>query len=337
MTVVSPKVSILMPVRNEAVYLQAALDSIVCQTLPDWELIVVDDGSTDYTPDILARAAGNDQRIRVITRPGDGLVAALNKGLTHCTAPLLARMDGDDVSHPRRLERQVVFLENNLAIGLVACNFRHFPRKNLKQGMRSYESWQNGLSDHELIVQDCFVESPFVHPSIMMRRELIVRAGGYRDFDWPEDYDLWLRLVQMGVKFARLPETLFFWRDHPERATRVMHEYADTSFRSCKLHHLLSGYLADSKHVIIAGAAQEGRAWQRILVAAGIDVSAWIDVDKNRIGGTLHGAPVYGIDRLNSVDDKILVAIGVHGARKQFRTLAARTGLKEGLDFICVS
>ena len=331
------RISILMPVRNEAAYLPAALSSLARQTLRAWELVVVDDGSSDETPVILAAAARRDTRIRVIRRESGGLVAALNTGLAACRAPLLARMDGDDISHPRRLELQAAYLDAHADTGLVASNFRHFPRSTLKQGMLSYETWQNSLDCHDLIMRDRFIESPFVHPSIMARRDLIEDAGGYRDCGWAEDYDLWLRMAHAGTRFARLPLPLFFWRDHPGRATRTMSEYSADAFRACKLHYLRQDFLRDQRSVVIAGAGLEGRSWQRLLAGAGISVSSWVDVDPRKIGRDLHGAPVTGTDQLLAQRGRILVAIGVRGARDQFRELAIPMGLKEGLDFICIA
>src|SRR5512133_46300 len=333
---VTPRISIFMPVHNEAEYLAAALGSLQRQTFTEWELVAVDDGSSDATTSILATAAHGDSRIHIIRRSRGGLVATLNAGLSACRAPLVARMDGDDICHPRRLECQVAYMDCNPDVGLTACNFRHFPRTHLKQGMLAYESWQNGLESHDQILRDLFVESPFVHPSIVARRTLINSVGGYRDMGWPEDYDLWLRMADAGVRFARLPEVFFFWRDHPERATRCMNEYAVAAFRACKLHHLLTGYLKDTRNVVIAGAGLEGRAWQRLLTANGITVTAWVDVDKRKIGTILHGAAVTSTKQLRDHHDKILVAIGVRGAREQFRELVQPMGLKEGLDFICI-
>jgi glycosyltransferase involved in cell wall biosynthesis len=119
-----PRVSILMPARNEERHLPAALKSLYRQTLTEWELVVVDDGSSDGTPAILADAARHDRRVRAIRCAGNGLVAALNEGLAACCAPLVARMDGDDISHPRRLEILGAYLDNNPGIGVVACKFR---------------------------------------------------------------------------------------------------------------------------------------------------------------------------------------------------------------------
>lgn len=332
-----PRVSILMPVRNEARYLPAALDSLFRQTLTDWELVVVDDRSIDATPAILEAFALRDPRICAMRCEGGGLVAALNEGLAACRAPLIARMDGDDICHPRRLEIQADLLDAEEETGLTACAFRHFPRAALKQGMLAYEAWQNGLHDHETIMRDLFVESPFVHPSVMTRREILSGLGGYRDCGWPEDYDLWLRMATAGVRFTRLAGTLFFWRDHPERATRTMDEYTSNAFRACKLHHLVRGFLAGRRSVIMAGAGLEGRAWQRLLAAEGIGVSCWLDVDPRKIGRQLHGAPVIHPRQLRLSGEKMLVAIGVRGAREEFRRLAHPLGLREGLDFICIA
>jgi glycosyltransferase involved in cell wall biosynthesis len=333
-----PTISILMPVRNEKRYLQAALDSLYRQTFTGWELIAVDDGSNDRTEAILAEAARRDSRVRVIRREGGGgLVAALNAGMEVCRAPLLARLDGDDICHPRRLELQADYLDAHPDAGLVACNFRHFPRTGLKQGMIDYESWQNSLTEHSLIIRDLFVESPFVHPGIMTRRTILKDLGGYHDNSWPEDYDLWLRMAAAGVHFARLPQTLLFWRDHPERATRTMHEYASHAFRACKCHHLLHGFLQNSRDVVIAGAGLEARAWQRLFSTTGVTVSTWLDVDPRKIGRILHNAPVISPDELHLNGRKMIVAIGVRGAREQFRSVAERRGWQEGMDFVCVA
>jgi len=332
-----PTVSILMPVRNEERYLQAALDSLYRQTLEDWELVAVDDGSGDLTPRILGCAAASDSRVKVLRREGGGLVAALNAGLELCRAPLLARMDGDDISHPRRLAEQVAYLETHPDTGLVACSFRHFPRTALKQGMKDYETWQNSLQDHDLISRDLFVESPFVHPGVMTRRGILERLGGYLDHGWAEDYDLWLRMAAADVHFARLPGRLFFWRDHRQRATRTMDEYSSDAFRSCKMHYLRQGFLKGCSEVVMAGAGIEARAWQRLLAANDISVCHWLDVDPRKIGRILHGAPVSRPEELVLSGRKMLAAIGVRGARQQFRALADQLGWQEGMDFVCVA
>ncbi|SNB47526.1 glycosyltransferase [Geobacter sp. DSM 9736] len=331
------RISILLPVRNEARFLPPALSSIFRQTFRDWELVAVDDGSTDETAEILHAAAREDTRVRLVAAPERGLVPALNAGLAFCTAPLVARMDGDDISHPRRLELQHAFMEQHPEVALVACNFRHFPRQNLRIGMLAYEKWQNSLSDHEEALRDLFVESPFVHPSVMFRKEAVLQVGGYRDMGWAEDYDLWQRLAAAGARFERLPQTLFFWRDRHERATRTMIEYSAEAFRACKLHHLQKGFLSGVDEVVLAGAGMEGRRWRAALAAAGIGVRCWVDVDPRKIGRVLHGSPVIPPDQIRADSGKMLVTIGTRGARDGIRAWAVAAGLREGYDFVCVT
>ena len=332
-----PAVSILLPVRNEERYLPAALASLRAQTVTDWELVAVDDGSTDRTPAILAAAAAGDTRIRVERSRQRGLVPALNQGLAACRAPLVARMDGDDIAHPRRLATQLAMFAADPGLGLVAAAFRHFPRRHLKIGMLAYEEWQNSLTTHGAIMADLFVESPFVHPGVMFRKELVVSLGGYRDPGWAEDYDLWLRLAAVGSRFARTTEPLLFWRDRPERATRTMAEYSADAFRRCKLHHLRNGFLAGVDGVVLAGAGKEGRAWQRLLTGAGIRVVKWVDVDPRKRGRELHGALIVAPEEVRPGAEKMLVTVGTRGARAGIRAWAEAAGFVDGRDFRCVT
>lgn len=333
----TPRVSILLPVRNEERFISAALSSLFRQSLADWELVAVDDGSTDATPLILAEAARRDPRVRVVPSPGRGLVPALNAGLAECRAPLVARMDGDDIAHPRRLELQEAALGADPSVGLVACGFRHFPRPRVRQGMLAYEAWQNALTTHEAIARDLFVESPFVHPSVMFRKGAVAAVGGYRDRGWAEDYDLWLRLAAAGTRFARLPQTLFFWRERPERATRNLPEYTAHAFRACKVHHLQNGFLRGVREVVLAGAGLEGRAWYRALAEAGVRVTRWVDVDPRKIGRNLHGAPVVPPAEVGPGMGKLLITVGTRGARDGVREWASRAGFREGEEFLCVT
>ena len=332
----SPLVSILMPVRNEERFLKSALASIRAQTFKQWELVVVDDGSTDATAGILEAFAA-DPRVKVLMNRQKGLVNALNYGFSECTAPFVARMDGDDVSHPERLKTQLDLFAANPDVGLVASSFRHFPRREIKVGMLAYEEWQNTLLSHDRIMADLFVESPFVHPGVMFRREILSALGGYRDMGWAEDYDLWLRMAHAGVRFARSEKPLLFWRDRPQRATRTMIEYTAEAFRRCKIHHLQKGFLLGEKEVILAGAGKEGRAWQRALAEVGIKVSLWVDVDPKKRGRILHGAEIVAAEDLKSIPGRMLVTVGTRGARAGIREWACRTGFRESTDFICVT
>ncbi|MDT8440301.1 MAG: glycosyltransferase [Desulfuromonadales bacterium] len=332
-----PRVSILLPVRDEERLLPAALKSLARQTMQDWELIAVDDGSSDGTATILARAARKDARIRVLQRPPAGLVAALNHGLAVCRAELVARMDADDICDPRRLELQVAQLEHEPTTTLLACRVRHFPRSAIRGGFLAYEAWQNSLLTHAEIVRDFYVESPFAHPSVVFRRRAVEAVGGYRDMGWAEDYDLWLRLKLAGARFARRPETLLYWRDRADRLSRTGDHCTLAAFRACKVHFLCRDYLAGTDRVTLWGAGKEGKAWRLALAGQGIAVERWIEIDRNKIGQTIHGAPVVDLQQLTAGQGKILITVGAKGARQQIREFAAARGLHEGDDFLCVT
>ena len=232
--------------------------------------------------------------------------------------------------------RQFDFLAANPDVGLVACGFRHFPRQNLRVGMRAYETWQNGLVTHDLILRDLFVESPFVHPSVMFRKKPVEQVGGYRECGWTEDYDLWLRLAAAGVRFDRLPKLLFFWRERPDRLTRCDPAYTAAAFRACKAHHLKLGFLSGSDDVALVGAGLEGRAWCRTLATVGIGISRWIDADPRKQGRMLHGAPVLPPDT-DELSGKLLVTIGTRGAREGIRAWLTERGLVEGVNVLFVT
>lgn len=333
----SPAISLLLPVRNEACHLPAALASLTRQTFNDWELIAVNDGSSDATPAILASAAAADPRIRVFNQPACGLVATLNFGLEHCTAQLVARMDGDDICHPQRLELQYAAMQQNPKLDLLSCRVRHFPRPQIKTGMLAYESWQNELLDHVQISRNLFVESPFAHPSVIYRKQKVTDIGGYRDLGWAEDYDLWLRMAETGSRFARLPQTLLYWRDRPERLTRTASNCSLNAFRRCKAHFLRKNLLADSNHIWLWGAGLEGKLWRKVLAEIDISVSGWIDVNPKKIGQQIHQAKVITPEQIPIKRPLILVCVGTKGARQLIRNYCDTAGLTEGQDYVCVT
>ena len=141
----------------------------------------MDDGSDDDSGALLDGWADRDPRFTVVHQPAEGLVAALNRGLEHCRAPLVARMDADDISHPRRLELQAARFAARPEVGVVSCLVRHFPSRGVATGFRLYEEWLNSLVTHDEIRRERFVESPVAHPSVMVRREVLTEIGGWRD------------------------------------------------------------------------------------------------------------------------------------------------------------
>ena len=334
----SPRVSVLLPVRDAAATLGECLDSLRRQTLADHEVIAVDDGSTDATPALLAAAARLDGRLRVVSTPARGLVPALQAALPLARAPLLARMDADDVAYPQRLERQARRLAEDPGTDVLGCRARLVGARAGNAGMRAYVEWLNGLVDHETIVRDLFVESPLAHPTVMMRAAALRALGGYREFDGPEDYDLWLRAHARRMRFAKDPAVLLDWRDGERRLTRRDPRYAAPAFRAVKLAALRDGPLRDGRPVVLWGAGPIGKAWARALADCGQRVAAFVEVHPRRIGQRLHGAPVLRLEEATSIAGALhLAAVGQPGERERIRAAAARLGLQDGRDLLAVA
>jgi glycosyltransferase involved in cell wall biosynthesis len=332
-----PLISILMPVYNAAGTLRAALQSVVAQSFKEWELVAVNDGSTDASLEILDEAARKDRRIRILTGAHVGHVEALRSAATLATGPLLARMDADDVMHPRRLLLQLTRLDSPPAVDVVATRVRVLGRTG--EGMRLYVDWQNRLLSHDDITVNLFVESPLAHPSVLMRRDKFERAGGYRDPGWAEDFDLWHRLRECGARFEKLPRTLLSWRDSDRRLTRTHPMYSEKAFYQAKLHYFKRHPLGRGP-VVVWGAGPIGRHWARDLLRAGIDVPYAIDIDPRKVGRTIAGGrvPVLSADEgLARRAGVILGAVGSRGARDTIRDRLARERLVEGRDYLFVA
>ena len=180
-----PPLSVLMPCYNVAATLHATLESLATQTFVDFEIVAVDDGSTDATVDLLETWANSEPRLRLMRCPHLGIIEALNAGLAECRAPLVARMDADDLAHPRRFELQLDYMQQNPDLGLVACLVKGFPEEDLREGFRNYIAWLNSLVADEEIKGERFVESPLAHPSVVFRKDIIREAGGYQEHGWP--------------------------------------------------------------------------------------------------------------------------------------------------------
>jgi glycosyltransferase involved in cell wall biosynthesis len=204
-----PAISCLMPVRDGERFLAEAVESVLTQSFSDLELVVVDDGSTDSTPRLLDEFASRDSRVVVVGKePGRNLAEALNLGARNCRAPIIARLDADDVAMPERFQQQVRFLAENPEVSLLGGQALLVDEDGREFGRAAYP-----LSDSELRTA-LDTMNPFVHSAIAMRRDSFEQVGGYRvNFDHAEDVDLWLRIAE-GHQLANLPDVVVKYRIH---------------------------------------------------------------------------------------------------------------------------
>ncbi len=335
-----PAVSVLMSARDASATVDACLCSIAAQTMDDFEVVVVDDGSVDDTPHRVEAFARRDSRIRLLKRGRRGLVAALNEGLGVCRGSLVARMDADDRMYPRRLACQREYLQAHPGVDVVGSRVRAFPEEQLGEGMREYLRWQNRILSPASIAADIYVESPLTQPSATFRRQTVTDLGGYRDGDFPEDYELWLRLVAAGRRIGKCPQTLLHWRQREDSYSRTDPRFSRRSFDGLRARYLASDpRLNQGRELVIWGAGRVTRKRCRHLLERGHRPCAWVDVDGRKIGGCIDGVPVVSPEALQNPGSGrplVLVYVATHGARD---TIAARLelmGYRRGRDYLCV-
>ncbi len=332
-----PEVSVLVPAFNAQATLAMALRSVQRQTLSNWELVLVDDGSRDDTRGVAEAFATCDARVRVVSIEHAGIVRALQAGIAACRAPLIARFDADDVMSRRRLELQRHALLEAPELAAVGCHVRLFPRAHLRDGRLAYERWLGSIRTADDVAREAFVECPIAHPSLMIRREVLSDLG-YRDLGWPEDYDLVLRMLAAGHRLAVLPERLLHWRDAGTRLSRTSHDYSIPAFVQCKAEFLARGFLANTPDYVLWGYGDTGKALADALARRGKRPSAIIELHPRRLGQWIRGVRVVPPSALPSLARRPLV-VSVAGlkARTEIRHALRELGFCELSDYVCAA
>ncbi len=210
----TPAISLIMSVYNGETYLCEAIDSVLQQTFTDWELIVINDCSTDGTAELLSRYALQDERVRVYTNEVNlRLPSSLNKAITYANGKYIARMDADDICLPDRLEKQYAFMESHTDVALSSCRFM-----TLKNGAVAAGGC-GGRNDAASIKALLLVTNPILHPGIIAKAEVIKVLGYDKNFTCTEDMELWTRFVLGGYTVEILPEYLMIYRLHDKQIT----------------------------------------------------------------------------------------------------------------------
>ncbi|MDH5389429.1 MAG: glycosyltransferase [Gammaproteobacteria bacterium] len=334
----NPPLAVLMPFYNAAETLAETLDSILSQTFKDFVLIAVDDGSTDDSCQIVRDYMKQDNRIELLQVEHQGVVGAMNHALNNCAAPLCARMDADDIMAPERLALQFDYLQTNSDIALVGSRVRLFPEEIIQDGFHKYISWQNSCITPQQIADNIYVELPIANPSICFRRDVVMAVGGYRDGDFPEDYELLLRLHQHGHQMAKLPEVLLHWRDSEARLTRTDERYSRVAFDQIRAAYLASDpRLQQGRPLVYWGAGRATRRRSEHLINHGHAPRVWIDIDPGKIGKTYQGAEVVAPHWLDRQEKPFVLSyVNNHGARELIASDLNSRGYRNGIDYLMV-
>ncbi len=341
-----PRVSILIAARNAAEHLAATIKSVQRQSLREWQCLIVDDHSTDATAELAQAFAAQDSRIQLLRNDVAqnaetlaSLVAARNLALEHAEADWIAIHDADDLMHRRRLERQLHHAEQH-QLDVVGCGVRYFPQKHLGPGMARYQDWLNHQQADGYLLER-FIEMPLAHPSMMIRNSMMQKVGGYHDNNWPEDYDLYLRLAAAGAQIGKVDDRLLAWRLRQDSTSRNHPCYSLAAFARCRAHHLAADFLAPSPNYVLWGYGDTGRELARNLKQLGRQPSAILELHPGRIGQRILDAPVHSPDEFFAQTDPkatlpIVVSVSGPGPRQLIRKYfrEQQSSYREGRDFI---
>ncbi len=339
-----PVVSVLLPFHNACTTLDAAISSIAEQSFRERELLLLNNASTDEGATIAHDWSRRDPRIHLIEEPTIGIANALNTGLKHATGSLIARMDADDIAHPERLARQVAYMEAHPEIRVLGTRTRFETTVERSSGMAWFVNWQNALLTPQEHYVKRFVDAPLAHPSVMFRKELAKRFGGYSTDPLPEDHELWLRWMHHGVRFAKLPEELLTWHDRPQRLSRTHANYSVDAFFTTKAKWIAAWYKRkwtvhsspppgepEGVPIIIAGTSGLCRDRAVKLEAQGLRIHAFTDVKKREVPGYVF----IPHDELPPSGKALIISfISQRGTGDRIAEYLSSRGLVEGEDFI---
>ncbi len=267
-----PAVSVLLPVRDGAKTLAAALDDLAAQTIEDHEVVVVDDGSRDRSLAIAVERGHQDPRVRAVANPRRGIARALSTALSLARGDLVGRMDADDRCSPERLELLCRYLAENRSVDVVSCAVTMEPPHLVQDGMRRFVAWQNGLMSHDQMADESLCGAVLCHGAMVARRRSLLDVGGYRDVAWAEDEDLFLRLLAAGKRLGKVDRVLYQWQEHALRTTRVDPRLSPRRLRAMRARFLLRGPLCHVERVALWSIGRFAQVWFAALEGLGLDV-----------------------------------------------------------------
>ena len=290
-----------MPFRNTSEFLEACITSIQNQSYTNWELLAIDDHSTDNSLEIVQSFSNSDQRIKVLPNSGRGIIPALREAYRNSAGEYITRMDSDDIMERDKLK----VLHDNLTlagIGHVAVGqVRYFSELGISDGYARYERWINGLtalgSNYSEIYKECVIASP----CWMVFRQDLERVGAFKPDRYPEDYDLTFRFYKAGIKCIPCESVLHHWRDYPNRTSRTSEHYAQNYFLDIKIHYFMELDRDPNRPLVVWGAGSKGKTIAQYLSSHGHQFY-WLCDNPKKIGKKIYEQELHPFQLMENLE-----------------------------------
>jgi glycosyltransferase involved in cell wall biosynthesis len=328
-----PLVSILTPFKNVSPFLEACLESIVNQTYTNWELLIVDDHSTDDSYTIAERFSEKDTRIKLLKNEGSGITEALRVAFKHSKGAFVTRMDSDDVMTPNKLKVMTNQLiangRNHVALGLV----KYFSEEGISNGYAKYEAWLNRLTITGNNYSEIYKECAIASPCWMLHKEDLIVCDAFNPNRYPEDYDLTFRFYEHGFKCIPNSELLHHWRDYSTRTSRTHEHYAQNYFLEIKLHYFLKLDYNPAQQLTLWGAGYKGKTIAKALVEKQV-LFSWICDNPKKIGKDIYGQTLLPFEHLKQLDmPQTIVTVANEDEQQKIKTYFNDLNMKPMNDY----
>lgn len=328
-------ISIILPTKDTEPYLEECLDSIVNQTYPHWELLAVNDASSDASFDIIQAYAAKDKRIVAIDNPNPGLLLALRLGYKHATGDLIHRMDSDDKMPADKLEVMSEALILSGKGSVVTGGAEYFiDEGEVGDGFNRYVAWLSEVSRENTHAENIYRESVIASNCWLVHREDFDAIGGFEPDTFPEDYDLCFRFYAGGLKIVGLDKILHLWRDRTDRISRNWDVYKDNRFLDLKTDYFIKVDLDSNRPLAVWGAGKNGKDIVRLLQSKEVKNIHWVCDNERKIGKDIYDIRMqhyYAIPEINQ--PQIIIAVASPDDQKEIEVKLKSWGKKAGIDY----
>ena len=329
-----PLVSILMAVKDTEPYLPDCLDSIITQTYPHWELIAVNDHSSDRSPEILLQYATQDARIHVYDSERPSLIPALQLAYRHCSGSLINRMDSDDRMPYDKLQVLVDAWQPHGQGTVIGGGTEHFVDEGeVGGGFRRYERWLNDIARRSVHYEEIYRECVIPSHSWLIHRDDLDRVGAFGPEVYPEDYDLCFRFYRHQLKVVGLDKVLHYWRDRSDRISRTWECYRDNRYFDLKLRYFYELDRDRSRPLVLWGGGRNGKDMAKRLLAYE-DNFHWVCDNPRKIGKDVYGVRMESYDVISTLDrPQIMVVVTSPDGKQVIRQQLVNWGKRAVEDY----